>query len=233
MKILCIGMNYAAHNKELEETLLPKEPVIFSKQESSLLREGKPFFIPDFDDRFDYETEIVVRISKLCRSVSERFAHRYYDELTVGIDFTARNLQSRLRKDGLPWDICKGFDGSAAIGRFVKKTELFDISGCTDVVAEWKESKTGNTHISDESWRKLVKDIHFHLDINGKTVQSGHTCDMMFGIDNMISYISRFFTLKTGDLIFTGTPMGVGNVHEGDYLQGYIGEKELLNLRIR
>lgn len=233
MKILAVGMNYATHNKEMKESLLPKEPVIFSKPESALLREGKPFFIPDFDDRFDYETELVVRISKLCRSVSERFAHRYYDEVSVGIDFTARNLQSKLREDGLPWEICKGFDGSAGIGKFIKKSELFDIAGCTDVKAEWKNSKTGNTHISDDSWRKLMKDIHFHLDINGNTVQEGHTADMMFGVDRLISYISRFFTLKTGDIIYTGTPMGVGMVHEGDQLQGYIGNKELLNLRIR
>jgi len=233
MKILCIGMNYAAHNKELEETLLPKEPVIFSKPESSILREGKPFFVPDFAERFDYETELVVRISKLGKDISERFAHRYYDEVSIGIDFTARDLQSCLRANGLPWDICKGFDGSAAIGKFVNKSELFEIEGCTDVVPDWKHSKTGNTHISDESWRKLVKDIRFHLDIDGKTVQRGHTSDMMFGVDALISYVSKFFTLKTGDIIFTGTPMGVGPVHEGQLLEGYLGERNVLRVKIR
>ncbi len=233
MKILAVGMNYAAHNKELNETLLPKEPVIFSKPESALLREGKPFFIPDFSDRFDYECELVVRISKLGKDIEERFAHRYYDEVSVGIDFTARTLQSRLRSAGLPWEICKGFDGSAVVGRFVNKSTLFDISGCTSEKPEWKHSKTGNTHISDESWRRLMHDVHFHLDIDGTTVQDGHTRDMLFGVDTLISYISRFFTLKTGDLIFTGTPMGVGPIHEGQLLQGYLGTEELLHLRIR
>ncbi len=233
MKILAIGMNYASHNKEMNETLVVKEPVIFTKPESSILREGKPFFIPDFAERFDYETELVVRISKLGKDVSERFAHRYYDEVSIGIDFTARDLQSRLRQDGLPWDICKGFDGSAAIGHFVKKTELFTINGCTSVVPDYKHSKTGNTHISDESWRKVMSDIHFHLDIDGKTVQVGHTADMIFGVDSLISYISHYFTLKTGDIIFTGTPIGVGPVHEGQVLQGYLGDKEVLRLNVR
>ena len=226
-------MNYAAHNKELNEALLPKEPVIFSKPDSALLRPGKPFFVPDFAERFDYETELVVCISRIGKDISERFAHRYYESVTVGIDFTARDLQSRLRKDGLPWELCKGFDGSAAVGTFIPKQELFNIPGCTAVTPEWKASKTGGSHISEACWQRLIQDIRFRLDIDGATVQEGHTADMMFSVDRIISYVSRFITLKTGDLIFTGTPVGVGPVHEGQRLKGYIGEKEVLDLRIR
>ena len=128
MKILCVGMNYVEHNKELNNTLYNSEPVLFSKPESALIREGKPFFIPDFAERFDYETEIVVRINRLGKDIAERFAYRYYNEVTVGIDFTARDLQDTLRSKGLPWDICKGFDGAAALGHFVDKSELFAMS---------------------------------------------------------------------------------------------------------
>lgn len=204
MKILAVGMNYAAHNKELNNTFLPTEPVIFSKPESALTREGKPFFLPDFAERFDYETEIVVRINKLGKNIAERFAHRYYDDITVGIDFTARDLQERLRTEGLPWDLCKGFDGSAALGRFVNKTELPD-----------------------------VQNLNFHLDVDGQTVQSGWTGDMIFTVDKIISYVSRFFTLKTGDLIFTGTPVGVGPVSENQLLEGFIEDVKLLELKVK
>ncbi|MCQ2111761.1 MAG: fumarylacetoacetate hydrolase family protein [Bacteroidaceae bacterium] len=204
MKILAVGMNYAAHNKEMNHTLLFQDPVIFSKTESSLLREGKPFFIPDFAERFEYETEIVVRINRLGKNIAERFAHRYYDEVTVGIDFTARDLQKKLCDKGLPWDICKGFDGAAAVGTFVNKNELSDISN-----------------------------LNFHLDIDGKTVQSGCTADMIHSVDKIIAYVSQFFTLKTGDLIFTGTPSGVGPVSENQVLQGYIEDKKLLELKIK
>ena len=233
MKILAVGMNYAAHNKELNETLLPKEPVIFSKPDSAILRTGKPFFVPDFAERFDYEAELVVRISRLGKDVSERFAHRYYDAVTVGIDFTARDLQAKLRSEGLPWELCKGFDNSAALGTLIPKTELFDIPGCTSVAQEWKPSKKGGTHISEACWQSLIQDIRFRLDIDGKTVQQGHTADMMFSVDQIVSYVSRFITLKTGDLLFTGTPVGVGPVHEGQTLKGYLGEKEVLNVNIR
>lgn len=233
MKILAVGMNYAAHNKELNETLLPKEPVIFSKPDSAILRSGKPFFVPDFAERFDYEAELVVHISRLGKDVSERFAHRYYDSVTVGIDFTARDLQSKLRKDGLPWELCKGFDNSAALGTLVMKEDLFDIPGCTTTVPELKPSKNGGNHISESCWQRLIQDIRFRLDIDGKTVQEGNTANMMFGVDRIVSYISRFITLKTGDLIFTGTPVGVGAVHEGQTLRGYLGEQEVLNVRIR
>lgn len=178
MKILAVGMNYALHVEELHNNLKddafkPLEPVIFSKQESSLLRDHKPFFVPDFAERFDYETELVIRIAHVGKDISERFAHRYYNEVTVGIDFTARDLQQRLQKQGLPWDICKGFDGSAAVGKFV----------------------------SIESLGGDVQNIPFHLDINGKTVQQGNSRDMIFTVDQIVAYCSRFFTLKTGDLI--------------------------------
>ena len=200
MKILAVGMNYAAHNKEL----LPTEPVIFSKPESALTRDGKPFFVPDFAERFDYETEIVVRINKLGKNIAERFAHRYYDELTVGIDFTARDLQGKLRSEGLPWEICKGFDGSAAIGTFVNKAELPEI-----------------------------QNLNFRLDIDGQTVQKGWTGDMIFSVDRIISYVSQFFTLKTGDLIFTGTPVGVGAVQENQLLEGFVEDRKLLELKVK
>ncbi len=210
MKILAVGMNYAKHidelnNNSLNDTFKPKEPVIFSKQESSLLRDHKPFFVPDFAKRFDYETELVVRISRVGKDISERFAHRYYDEVTVGIDFTARDLQNKLKVQGLPWDICKGFDGSAAVGKFVK---LADIGGD-------------------------IQNVDFHLDMNGETVQKGNSRDMLFTVDQIVAYCSRFFTLKTGDLIFTGTPIGVGPIKEGDILEAYIGNEKLLHQKIK
>ena len=184
MKILAVGMNYAEHNKELDGTLYkPEEPVIFTKADSALLKDGKPFFIPDFTTQCDYETELVVRICRLGKNISTRFAHRYYDAVTVGIDFTARDLQRKLRAEGKPWELCKGFDNSAVIGDFILKEDLPDI-----------------------------QQIPFHLDIDGHTVQSGYSGDMIFAVDEIIAYISRFFTLKIGDLIFTGTPPGVGPV---------------------
>lgn len=210
MKILAVGMNYAKHiaelhTKEEETSLLHTEPVLFSKFDSSIIQPGKPFFVPDFAERFDYETEIVVKIARVGKDISERFAHRYYNELTVGIDFTARDLQNTLRAQGHPWECCKSFDGSAALGKFISKDSL----GCD------------------------VQDIHFRSTLNGQLVQSGHTADMIHTIDHIIAHASKFFTLKTGDLIFTGTPVGVGPVHEGDKLEAYIGDTKLLELRIK
>lgn len=205
MKIFAIGMNYALHNKELHGTLLKtEEPVIFTKADSALLKDHKPFFIPDHLGRVDYETEVVVRICRLGKSIPERFAHRYYDAVTVGIDFTARDLQQKLREKGRPWEICKGFDGSAAIGDWVEIEKFRDIQA-----------------------------IHFHLDINGKTVQEGCTSDMMYKVDEIIAYISQFFTLKTGDILYTGTPAGVGPVHIDDHLEGYLEDRKVLEFNCK
>ena len=198
-------MNYALHNKELHGTLLkPEEPVIFTKADSALLKDHKPFFVPDHLGRIDYETELVVRICRLGKNIPTRFAHRYYDAVTVGIDFTAREMQTRLREKGLPWEICKGFDGSAAIGEWGEKEKFRDVQA-----------------------------LRFHLDINGSRVQEGCACDMLFKIDEIISYISQFFTLKTGDLLYTGTPAGVGPVKIGDHMEGYIEDWKVMEFNCK
>lgn len=205
MKIFAIGMNYALHNKELHSTLSkPEKPVIFLKADSALLKDHKPFFVPDFMGRVDYETELVVRICRLGKSVPQRFAHRYYDAVTVGIDFTARDMQHTLREKGLPWDICKGFDGAATIGDWVDVDKFRDIQA-----------------------------IHFHLDINGQTVQEGCTSDMLYKVDEIIAYISQFYTLKTGDILYTGTPAGVGPVHIDDHLEGYLEDRMVLEFNCK
>ena len=205
MKIFAVGMNYAQHNKELDGTLYkPETPVIFTKADSALLKDRKPFFIPDHLGQIDYEAELVVRICKLGKTVPERFAHRYYDAVTVGIDFTARELQKKLREAGQPWDLCKGFDGAAALGEWVSKEKFRDVQA-----------------------------MHFHLDINGQTVQEGRTSDMFFSIDHIVSYISQFFTLKTGDIIYTGTPVGVGPVHIDDHLEGYVEDRKVLEFNCK
>ena len=205
MKIFAVGMNYIQHNKELDGALyIPEEPVIFTKADSALLKDHKPFFIPDWSNRVDYETEIVVRICRLGKSIPEKFAHRYYDAVTVGIDFTARDWQQRLRSEGKPWELCKGFDGSAVIGDWVDKSLLGD-----------------------------VQNLPFHLDINGTTVQQGCTADMLYSIDRLIAYISRYFTLKTGDLLYTGTPVGLGPVHIDDHLEGYLMQQKVLEFNCK
>jgi len=215
MKIFAIGMNYAAHNQELHGTLKrPDEPVIFTKADSALLNQGKPFFVPDHLGRVDYEGELVVRICRLGKNIPERFAYRYYDALTVGIDFTARDLQRRASEAGQPWTICKGFDGSAAVGEWIPKEKLL-----SDPEAVCGESG--------------VQRLHFRLDINGRTVQEGCTSDMLYRVDEIIAYISRFFTLKTGDLLYTGTPAGVGPVHVGDHLEGWLEERKVLDFYCR
>lgn len=204
MKIFAVGMNYAEHNKELDGSLYkPEAPVIFTKADSALLAGGKPFFIPAYTQRCEYETELVVRICRLGRSIAPRWAHRYYDHVTVGIDFTARDLQQRLRAAGQPWEISKGFDGSAVVGDFVPLEGLD------------------------------IQNLHFHLDINGDTVQRGHSADMLYRVDEIVSYISQFFTLKQGDLIYTGTPVGVGPVHENDHLDGYLEDRKVLSFNVR
>ncbi len=205
MKIIAVGMNYALHNRELGHEQANKEPVIFLKPDSALLKDGKPFFLPDFSDELHYETEVVVRICRLGKCIAPRFAHRYYDAVTVGIDFTARDMQRRFREAGHPWELCKGFDGSAVIGRFVP---LDEVGGD-------------------------VQRLDFRLDIDGRTVQQGCTADMLFGVDDIIAYVSRFMTLKIGDLLYTGTPAGVGPVSVGQHLQGYLGDEKLLDFHIR
>jgi len=205
MKIFGIGMNYLQHNKELDGTLYKtEEPVVFTKPDSALLKNGKPFFIPDWMGRVDYEAELVVRISKMNRNIAERFAHRYYDAVTVGIDFTARDLQRRLRQQGQPWDLSKGFDGAAVLGQWVPVEQLPDAGR-----------------------------LHFHLDINGQTVQQGFSGDMVFSIDQIIAYVSRFCTLKTGDLIYTGTPAGTGPVNINDHLTGFIEGRKVLEFNCK
>jgi 2-keto-4-pentenoate hydratase/2-oxohepta-3-ene-1,7-dioic acid hydratase in catechol pathway len=204
MKIIAVGMNYAEHNKELHSTLINKEPVIFTKADSALLKDGKPFFIPDFTQRCEYETELVLRICRLGKNISKRFAHRYYDAVTVGIDFTARDLQERFRRDGLPWELSKAFDNSAVIGNWVPMTAVADI-----------------------------QNVNFHLDIDGQTVQKGWSGNMLFGVDTLIEYVSKFMTLKIGDLLFTGTPVGVGPVAIGQHLTGYLEEQKVLDFNVR
>lgn len=203
MKILCIGRNYEEHAKELKNPL-PAEPVIFSKPDTALLRNNDPFFIPDFAESFHHEVEIVVRINRLGKNIEEQFANRYYDEIGLGIDFTARDLQDKLKSKGLPWEKCKAFDSSAVISNFVSKEKFQDLNN-----------------------------LNFHLDINGETRQKGNTRDMIFNIDQLISHVSKYFTLKIGDFIYTGTPSGVGPVKIGDRLQGYIEEENFFDFQVK
>lgn len=198
-------MNYIQHNKELDGALYkPEEPVIFLKADSSLLQNRKPFFLPDHLGQIDYEAEVVVRINRVGKTISQKFAHRYYDAVTLGIDFTARDLQKKLRAEGKPWDLCKGFDGAAAIGEWIPKEKFQDLQS-----------------------------LDFHLDINGNTVQHGNTADMLYKIDEIISYISQYYTLKTGDILYTGTPVGVGPVKIDDRLDGYIEGQKVLELKVK
>lgn len=205
MKIFAVGMNYAGYNKALNEPLLKRDdPVIFTKADSSLLKDRKPFFIPDELGTIEYEAEIVVRVCRLGKSISERFASRYYDAVTVGIDFTARDLLRKLSQQGLPWDMSKSFDGAAVLGEWISKDKFLDIQR-----------------------------LRFHLDVNGETKQEGCTNDMIYKVDEIISYISRFFTLKTGDLIYTGCPTSGFPVHINDRLEGYIEERKVLDLHCK
>ena len=203
MKIICIGRNYTEHVKELSNPL-PAEPVFFMKPDTSIITGNKPFFLPDFSNEIHHEVEIVLKICKVGKTISEKFASRYYDEIGIGIDFTARDLQAKAKEKGLPWEIAKAFEGSAPLGKFIPKKDINDI-----------------------------KNINFHLEKNGKMVQQGSTVDMIFSFDRIISYVSRFFPLKTGDLIFTGTPAGVGPVTIGDHLQAYIENQLLLDFKVK
>jgi 2-keto-4-pentenoate hydratase/2-oxohepta-3-ene-1,7-dioic acid hydratase in catechol pathway len=203
MKFICIGRNYADHARELKNDL-PTEPVIFLKPETALILKRQPFFLPAFSQDIHHEIELLVKINRVGKHIEERFAHRYYDELSVGLDFTARDTQQFLKEKGLPWEKAKAFDGSAAVGEWVSKTDL------------------GN-----------LNDLHFHLEKNGEVVQNGHTSDMIFSIDRLVAEVSKYFTLKKGDILFTGTPAGVGPVAAEDVLTAYLGDQKLLELRVK
>lgn len=203
MKIICVGRNYTDHIKELENNK-PKDPVLFLKPDSSIILNNKPFFIPDFSKNIHYELELIIKISRLGKHIQEKFSHKYYDFIGLGIDFTARDLQSDLKSKGLPWEKSKAFDGSCFISKWINKSEFND-----------------------------VNNLNFNLDINGKTVQKTNSKLMLWKIDELISYISKFFTLKIGDVIFTGTPAGVGKVSIGDNLEGFIEDNKIFNLNIK
>ena len=203
MKIICVGRNYTDHIKELENNK-PKDPVLFLKPDSSIILNNKPFFIPDFSQNIHYELELIIKISRLGKHIQEKFSHKYYDFIGLGIDFTARDLQSDLKSKGLPWEKSKAFDGSCFISKWINKSDFND-----------------------------VNNLNFNLNKNGKTVQKTNSKLMLWKIDELISYISTFFTLKIGDVIFTGTPAGVGNVSIGDNLEGFIEDNKIFNLNIK
>ena len=203
MKIIAIGRNYAEHAKELNNPI-PDEPVIFMKPDSAVIQRDQPFYYPDFSKDIHYEVEIVVKISQIGKNISKQFAYKYYEEIGIGIDFTARDIQSKCKAKRLPWELAKGFDGSAPIGKFQSKSNF-----------------------------ENVRNINFHLDINGNTVQIGNTGMMLHSIDEIIAFTSSYFTLKKGDLIFTGTPAGVGPVKIGDVLTAFIEGKQQLRVEIK
>lgn len=203
MKIICIGRNYTKHIEELHNER-PDEPVVFLKPDSAVLLKQHPFVIPEFSDDIHHEVEILVRINKVGKYIDTKFAHNYYDEIGLGIDFTARDLQAKLKEKGLPWEKAKAFDGSAVIGSFLSKKDF---------------SSTEN--------------INFELKSNGNTVQKGNTSHMLWKIDELIAYVSQYFTLKIGDIIFTGTPEGVAKVNPNDILEGYIENKKLFRIQVK
>ena len=203
MKIFAIGQNYVEHNKELNSKN-PTEPVVFMKPDTALLKNNKPFYIPDFTNELHYETELIIKFNRLGKNIESIFSNRYYAEIGLGIDFTARDLQRKLKSEGRPWEISKAFDNSAVIGNFLPVTELGD-----------------------------VQNIQFRLDLNGKTVQIGNSSEMIFQINELVAYVSRFFTIKIGDLLFTGTPVGVGKVEIGDRLEGYIFNTKMFDFFIK
>lgn len=203
MKIICIGRNYTDHIAELENEK-PENPVVFLKPDTAILLNGQPFFIPDFSQDVHHEVEVLVRINRIGKHIQPKFAHKYYDEIGLGIDFTARDLQAQLKAKGLPWEKAKGFDGAAVVGKWVAKTEL-----------------------------PQVDELQFSLRKNGETVQAGNTALMLWKIDELIAYVSQFFTLKIGDIIFTGTPAGVGPVAINDVLVGELEGRELFNIKVK
>jgi len=203
MKIICIGRNYAEHAKEMKAET-PTEPVFFMKPESAIVRNGDPFFYPDFSKEVHHEVEIILRICKNGKNVQKKFAHTYYDAIAIGIDFTARDLQAQCKAKGLPWEKAKAFDGSAPLGEFMPLSHF-----------------------------KNINDLNFRLDINGKTVQKGSTKDMIFSFDTIIEYVSRFVTLKMGDIIYTGTPEGVGPVAIEDKMEAFIEGEKLFSCTVK
>jgi 2-keto-4-pentenoate hydratase/2-oxohepta-3-ene-1,7-dioic acid hydratase in catechol pathway len=203
MKIICIGRNYAEHAKEMNAAV-PTEPVFFLKPETALIKDDLPFYYPDFSKEIHHEVELVLKINKTGKNIDPQFANKYYDEIGIGIDFTARDIQAKCKEKGLPWEKAKAFDGSAPIGRFINKKQFNDLNN-----------------------------INFQLTVNGKSVQKGNTKDLLFTFDAVIAYVSKFFTLKTGDLIYTGTPEGVGPVMIGDRLEASIENEVLLNFEIK
>ena len=203
MKIICIGRNYAEHAKEMNAAV-PTEPVFFLKPDTAIIKDNQPFYYPDFSKDIHHEVELVLKINKAGKNIEKEFANKYYDEIGIGIDFTARDIQAKCKEKGLPWEKAKAFDGSAPIGQFIDKKKLTDLNN-----------------------------INFHLTINGNTVQKGNTKDLLFTFDSVISYVSKFFTLKTGDLIYTGTPEGVGPVVIGDKLEAWIENEKLLSFEIK
>lgn len=203
MKIICIGLNYKSHIQELKcET--PEKPLFFLKPETSMILRNRPFFLPDFSNDIHYEVELLIKINKVGKFIQKRFAHTYYDEIGLGIDFTARDIQQEAMAKGLPWELSKAFDGSAIIGNFLPKSQFADL-----------------------------QNINFHLQKNEQIVQKGNSADMLFEIDDIIAYVSQFITLKIGDIIFTGTPVGVGRVDINDRLQGFIEEQKMFDFRVK
>ena len=203
MKLICIGRNYAQHISELKSEK-PSEPVVFLKPDTAILLNQQPFFIPDFSNEVHYEVEVLVKINRVGKYIDSKFAHKYYEQIGLGIDFTARDLQQKLKGKGLPWEKSKAFDGSAVIGKWVSKSNY-----------------------------ENVNNIPFSLFKNNQIVQSSTTEDMLWGIDEIIAYVSQYFTLKIGDIIFTGTPSGVGKVQSNDFLKGYIGEEEFFSIKVK
>ena len=203
MKIICIGRNYIEHIEELGNEK-PKEPVIFLKPDTAILPKKMPFIIPEFSDDVHYEVEVVVKINRVGKHIDKKFAHKYYEEIGLGLDFTARDLQMKLKEKGLPWEKAKSFDGAAVLGKFISKSNFEDLNN-----------------------------IDFSLKKNNETVQEGNTSKMIHSIDEIISHVSEYFTLKIGDYIFTGTPSGVGKVSENDILQGYIGDDEIFKIKVK
>jgi 2-keto-4-pentenoate hydratase/2-oxohepta-3-ene-1,7-dioic acid hydratase in catechol pathway len=203
MKLICIGRNYTDHIKELENEK-PTDPVVFLKPDTAILLKKQPFFIPDFSNDVHHEVEILVKINKVGKHIDKKFAHKYYDEIGLGIDFTARDLQAKLKEKGLPWEKAKAFDGAAVIGNWMPKEAVQD-----------------------------VNNMSFSLERNGEVVQTGNTSHMLWKIDELIEYISKYFTLKIGDIIFTGTPAGVGRVNAEDKLVGFIEKKQMFSVTVK